>query len=76
MTRPCRPPLSRVSRRYGVAFALILLAPMVPAQATELIINDYKDVEAYFEKEGFTEESWRTRGAEFQFQGSWRNLGQ
>jgi Bax protein len=64
MTQPFRPRMNRLSRRYGLAFALILLAPIIPAQAAELVINDYKDVEAYFEKEGFTQENWEAGGRE------------
>lgn len=50
--------------RYGLALTLILLAPIAPLQAAELIINDYKDVEAYFEREGFTQENWKAGGRE------------
>lgn len=64
MTRPFQLSLSRLSRRFGLAVALTLMAPTATLQAAELIINDYTDVEAYFEREGFTQENWKAGGRE------------
>ncbi|MEH6548128.1 MAG: hypothetical protein V7701_16950, partial [Sneathiella sp.] len=56
--------LARFLLKYGLILTMMMCAPVVPAQAAELIINDYTDVEAYFEREGFTQESWKAGGRE------------
>ncbi|MEH6527451.1 MAG: glucosaminidase domain-containing protein [Sneathiella sp.] len=55
---------ARFLPKYGLLLIVMMCAPIVPAQSAELIINDYTDVEAYFEREGFTQESWKAGGRE------------